>query len=42
MVTPGSAFGSAGKGHIRLSYANSIENIKRAMDIIEKTVEELD
>ncbi len=42
LVTPGTAFGSAGEGHIRLSYANSIDNIKRAMDIIEKTVEELD
>ncbi|MEF8873955.1 MAG: aminotransferase class I/II-fold pyridoxal phosphate-dependent enzyme [Candidatus Thermoplasmatota archaeon] len=42
LVTPGSAFGSAGEGHLRLSYANSIENINKAMDIIEKTVARLD
>lgn len=42
LVIPGSAFGSGGEGHIRLSYANTVENIKKAMDIIEATVAELD
>ncbi|MFP3871444.1 MAG: pyridoxal phosphate-dependent aminotransferase [Candidatus Natronoplasma sp.] len=41
LTTPGTAFGSAGKGHLRLSYANSVENIEKAMDIIEEVVEDL-
>jgi len=28
----GSAFGPGGEGHIRISYANSLENIRRALD----------
>ncbi|HEY4001830.1 MAG TPA: pyridoxal phosphate-dependent aminotransferase [Candidatus Xenobia bacterium] len=28
---PGTAFGAAGEGYLRLSYANSIENIERAL-----------
>ena len=31
-VTPGIDFGSNGEGYIRFSYANSIENIREAMD----------
>ena len=34
ICTPGSAFGEAGEGHLRFSYANSQENIKRAMEIV--------
>ena len=30
--TPGRAFGPLGEGHIRFSYANSLENIKMGMD----------
>jgi len=30
----GTAFGSYGEGYLRLSYANSVENIKAALDII--------
>ncbi len=42
LATPGNAFGPAGEGHIRFSYANSTENIHKAMDIIEEMVEGLD
>jgi aspartate/methionine/tyrosine aminotransferase len=29
---PGTAFGPAGQGYLRLSYANSIENIRAALE----------
>jgi aspartate aminotransferase len=35
----GSAFGAAGEGYLRLSYANSLENIELALDRIRHTVE---
>lgn len=35
-VTPGIDFGSNCEGYIRLSYANSLENIKEGMDRLEK------
>lgn len=35
-VTPGIDFGYGAKGYLRFSYANSIENIREAMDRIEK------
>jgi aspartate aminotransferase len=38
ICTPGSAFGRAGEGHLRFSYANSQENIKRAMGIVADVV----
>lgn len=38
-TTPGSAFGDEGEYHLRMSFANSEENIKEAMDRIEKAVE---
>ncbi len=41
LATPGNAFGPSGEGHIRFSYANSTENIHRAMDILEELVGEL-
>ncbi len=31
-VLPGTSFGANGRGHLRLSYANSIENIDKALD----------
>jgi aspartate aminotransferase len=34
LCTPGSAFGSLGKGHLRFSFANSRENISRGMQIL--------
>ena len=38
ITVPGIAFGSNGKGHVRMSYANSYENIEKAMDILEERV----
>ncbi len=37
-VLPGTAFGKYGEGYLRLSYANSIENIEKALERIEKTL----
>lgn len=31
-VVPGEAFGTSGAGHIRISYANSVENLEEAMN----------
>ncbi len=36
IVVPGVAFGENGKGHIRISYATSEENLRKALDIIEE------
>ena len=38
ITVPGAAFGSNGKGHVRMSYANSYENIEKAMDILKEKV----
>ena len=35
----GTAFGKAGEGYLRLSYANSLSNIEEALDRIARTVE---
>ncbi len=35
-VTPGIDFGKGGEGYLRFSYANSIENIEKGMDRLEK------
>jgi len=40
-VTPGIDFGENGEGFLRLSYANSIENIKEGMDRLEKYLSNL-
>jgi len=37
-VLPGTSFGKYGEGYLRLSFANSIENIKKALDRIEKAL----
>jgi len=39
-VVPGSVFGEAGEGHIRCSYATSIDNIREALNRIEAFVKE--
>ena len=39
ITVPGFAFGSNGKNHIRMSYANSYENIEKAMNILEERVD---
>ena len=41
-VVPGTAFGEHGEGHIRISYATSMENIKIACDRIEEFLNELE
>jgi aspartate aminotransferase len=38
-VLPGTSFGKFGEGYLRLSFANSIENIKKAMERIAKALE---
>jgi len=38
-VIPGEAFGATGIGHIRISYANSIENLIKAMNRMERFIE---
>lgn len=38
ITVPGIAFGSNGNNHVRMSYANSYENIEKAMDILEESV----
>ncbi|MBN1991660.1 MAG: pyridoxal phosphate-dependent aminotransferase [Anaerolineae bacterium] len=40
-VLDGDCFGSYGQGYLRFSYANSIENIQRALARIERAVKEL-
>ncbi len=40
-VTPGGAFGLHGEGYIRISYANSMENIMEGLDRIEKGLSSL-
>jgi len=38
-ICPGNFFGEQGEGYVRLCYANSIENIKRGIDLIKETLE---
>lgn len=40
-VVPGTAFGDSGEGYIRVSYAQSLKNIKIALKRIEEFLEEL-
>jgi len=37
-LTPGSAFGRAGEGHLRISYASSLENLKEGLERLEKVL----
>jgi len=37
----GTSFGKFGEGYIRLSYANSIENIKKGVSLIEKALQKI-
>ncbi|MCR5793021.1 MAG: aminotransferase class I/II-fold pyridoxal phosphate-dependent enzyme [Lachnospiraceae bacterium] len=41
-VVPGTAFGDSGEGFLRISYAYSIDNLKIAMERIEKFVKRLE
>jgi aspartate aminotransferase len=38
-VLPGTSFGKYGEGYLRISFANSIENIQKALDRISRAVE---
>lgn len=38
-VVPGSAFGRSGEGFLRISYAYSLENLEKAMDRLQKFIE---
>ena len=40
-VVPGTAFGDSGEGFLRISYAYSIKNLKRAMERLKRFVEKL-
>ncbi|MCX6356323.1 MAG: aminotransferase class I/II-fold pyridoxal phosphate-dependent enzyme [Candidatus Aureabacteria bacterium] len=40
-AVPGTAFGRVGEGYIRISYASSYENLKEAMDRIERFLKQL-
>lgn len=40
-VVPGNAFGACGEGFLRISYAYSLSNLKKALDRIEEFVNEL-
>jgi aspartate aminotransferase len=40
ITTPGEAFGTLGEGHLRLSFANSRENIRRGLEIMRALAEE--
>ncbi len=40
-LLPGSSFGDYGDGYLRLSYANSVENIERGLDKIKKAVRQI-
>jgi len=39
-LVPGSAFGKAGEGYVRISYATAYEKLEEAMDRIEKVLKE--
>ncbi len=40
-VLPGTSFGAYGEGYLRLSFANSVENIKEALNRISEALEKL-
>lgn len=42
ICAPGSAFGKGGEGHLRFSFANSLDKIERGMDIVEEVAENID
>ena len=40
-AVPGNAFGECGEGFIRVSYCNSLANLKKAVERIKEFVDEL-
>ncbi len=41
-VVPGTAFGECGEGFIRISYAYSLESLKKALDRVRNFISRLD
>ena len=41
-VVPGTAFGDCGEGFLRISYAYSLEDLKRALERIDRFIKRLD
>ena len=41
VVAPGSAFGESGEGFIRISYAYSIDDLKKALARVEEFIQTL-
>ena len=41
-VVPGTAFGDSGEGYLRISYAYSLKDLKRALERIERFVKRLE
>ena len=41
LVIPGVGYGQHGEGYIRLSYANSVENIRDALEAMEASLPDL-
>lgn len=40
-VVPGTAFGACGEGFLRISYAYSLENLKEALERMERFIKRL-
>ena len=40
-VVPGTAFGDSGEGYIRISYAYSLEDLKKAIERLKKFIASL-
>ncbi|MEM2385905.1 MAG: aminotransferase class I/II-fold pyridoxal phosphate-dependent enzyme, partial [Candidatus Bathyarchaeia archaeon] len=40
-VLPGASFGEYGEGYLRISFANSVENIKEALERIDESLKKL-
>ena len=40
-VVPGTAFGECGEGFIRISYAYSLDNLKTALERVQRFIEKL-
>ena len=40
-AVPGTAFGESGEGHLRISYAYSLDNLKKAMERMKRFIERL-
>ena len=41
-VVPGTAFGDCGEGYLRISYAYSLQDLKRALERLERFVRRLE